>query len=224
MLAAGVPACQFPAHQRRLSLLPPDLGMKLERLLRGKHLDIWEAFAREIGGSWNSPGMGDTPHIEVAHARGPLVIEGHVTMVMVGKVLVPVVSTRFRRSCPPPARSASPYRAPPSPRRLPTGSGPSTFMSTTRPSKGLCVEGRNAGPRARALRRAPRSANATCATSRVSCIVTTTVRSSAIRHPISIPSNCRCPATSTRPSVCVHSGRCSSETLERLPDGATPVS
>lgn len=74
--------------------------MKLERLLRGKHLDIWEAFAREIGGSWNSPGMGDTPQIEVAHARGPLVIEGHVTMVMVGKVLVPVVSTKFSAKLP----------------------------------------------------------------------------------------------------------------------------
>ncbi len=74
--------------------------MKLERLLRGKHLDVWEAFASEIGGSWNSPGMGDAPRIEVAHARGPLVIEGHVTMVMVGKVLVPVVSTKFAAMLP----------------------------------------------------------------------------------------------------------------------------
>jgi hypothetical protein len=74
--------------------------MKLERLLRGKHLDIWEAFALEIGGSWNTPGVGDTPRIEVAHARGPVVIEGHVTMVMVGKVLVPVVSTKFSAMLP----------------------------------------------------------------------------------------------------------------------------
>ncbi len=69
--------------------------MKLERLLRGKHLDVWEAFAREIGGTWNSPGPGETPRIEIPHARGPLRIEGHVTMVMVGKVLVPVVCTKF---------------------------------------------------------------------------------------------------------------------------------
>jgi len=69
--------------------------MKLERLLRGKHLDVWEAFAREIGGTWNSPGPGDTPRIEIQHSRGPLRIEGHVTMVMVGKVLVPVVCTKF---------------------------------------------------------------------------------------------------------------------------------
>ena len=69
--------------------------MKLDRLLRGKHLDVWEAFATEIGGTWNTPGFGDTPRIEVPHARGPLVIEGHVTMIMAGKVLVPVHSTKF---------------------------------------------------------------------------------------------------------------------------------
>ncbi|HYW31554.1 MAG TPA: hypothetical protein VE869_08615 [Gemmatimonas sp.] len=69
--------------------------MKLERLLRGKHLDVWEAFATEIGGRWNSPGAGDTPRIEVAHPRSPVLIEGHVMMVMVGKVLVPVVSTKY---------------------------------------------------------------------------------------------------------------------------------
>lgn len=69
--------------------------MKLERLLRGKHLEAWEAFAREVGGTWNSPGFGDTPRIDVPHVRGPLSIEGHVSMVMVGKVLVPVVSTKF---------------------------------------------------------------------------------------------------------------------------------
>lgn len=74
--------------------------MKLERLFRGKHLDIWEAFAHEIGGSWNAPGVGDTPRIEVPHARGPVIIEGHVTMVMVGKVLVPVVSTKFAAPLP----------------------------------------------------------------------------------------------------------------------------
>ncbi len=69
--------------------------MKLERLLRGKHLEVWEAFAGEIGGSWNSPGPGDTPRIEIPHARGLLRVEGHIAMVLVGKVLVPVVSTRF---------------------------------------------------------------------------------------------------------------------------------
>ncbi|MES2521682.1 MAG: hypothetical protein V4617_03205 [Gemmatimonadota bacterium] len=69
--------------------------MKLERMLRGKHLDVWEAFASEIGGTWNSPGAGDTPRIDIPHARGPLRIEGHITMVMAGKVLIPVISTRF---------------------------------------------------------------------------------------------------------------------------------
>lgn len=74
--------------------------MKLERLLRGKHLEVWEAFASEIGGSWSSPGMFDTPRITVAHARGPLVLEGHVTMIMAGKVMVPVVSTKFSAMLP----------------------------------------------------------------------------------------------------------------------------
>lgn len=74
--------------------------MKLERLLRGKHLEVWEAFASEIGGSWNSPAVGESPRIEVAHARGPLVIEGHLSLIMAGKVLVPVVSTKFAAMLP----------------------------------------------------------------------------------------------------------------------------
>ncbi len=69
--------------------------MKLAQMLRDKHLDVWEAFALEIGGTWNSPGLGDTPRIDVAHARGPVRIEGNVTLVLVGKVLVPMLSTSF---------------------------------------------------------------------------------------------------------------------------------
>ncbi len=67
--------------------------MKLERLLRGKHLDVWEAFAKEIGGTWNAPGFGDAPRIDIAHVRGALSITGNVTMMLVGKVPVPVIST-----------------------------------------------------------------------------------------------------------------------------------
>ncbi len=69
--------------------------MTLNRLLRGKHLEIWEAFAQEIGGSWSAPAFGDTPRIDVPHARGPLTITSSVAMILVGKVLVPVLSTSF---------------------------------------------------------------------------------------------------------------------------------
>jgi hypothetical protein len=69
--------------------------MKLERLLRGKHLDVWEAFARDVGGVWNAPNSGEAPRIEVAHPRGPLRIEGNVTWITTGKVMIPVLSTTF---------------------------------------------------------------------------------------------------------------------------------
>jgi hypothetical protein len=69
--------------------------MKLESLFVGTHLQVWEAFAKELGGTWNSPGRGDAPRIDVPHARGPLRIEGHVTMVLIGKVMMPVVSTKY---------------------------------------------------------------------------------------------------------------------------------
>lgn len=69
--------------------------MTLERLLRGKHLDVWEAFAREIGGAWTTPGLGGAPRIDVPHARGAVTIKGDVVLIMAGKVLVPVISTSF---------------------------------------------------------------------------------------------------------------------------------
>lgn len=74
--------------------------MKIERVLRGPHLEVWADFAREVGGSWNAPAYGETPRIEVSHASGTLSIEGDVTMVMVGKVMVPVLSTKFGASLP----------------------------------------------------------------------------------------------------------------------------
>lgn len=77
--------------------------MKLSQLLRGAHVEVWEAFAREIGGTWNSPGFSDTPLIEVPHSSGPLRIEGEVTMLMAGKVVMPVVTTRFLALRPPAA-------------------------------------------------------------------------------------------------------------------------
>jgi hypothetical protein len=69
--------------------------MRLGTFLRGKHLDVWAAFATDVGGRWTEPTGGDTPLIEIAHPRTPVRIEGHVQMVMVGKVMVPVLSTKF---------------------------------------------------------------------------------------------------------------------------------
>lgn len=74
--------------------------MKLEQMRRGTYVEAWAAFAREIGGSWNDPGSSETPRIEVPHPSGPLRIEGDVTMVMLGKVLVPVLSTKFSAMLP----------------------------------------------------------------------------------------------------------------------------
>ncbi len=70
-------------------------AMKLERALRGKHLDVWESFARDIGGAWHAPDSLEAPRIEVPHPRGPLRIEGNVTWIMTGKVMIPMLSTTF---------------------------------------------------------------------------------------------------------------------------------
>jgi hypothetical protein len=73
--------------------------MSFRRFINGKHLDVWQAFAREIGGAYSPPHGHETGQIEVAYAngaaRGTLRIEGQVVMVSVGKVPVPVASTRF---------------------------------------------------------------------------------------------------------------------------------
>ena len=69
--------------------------MKLEHLLGEQHLHVWDAFAREIGGAWHAPAAGEAPRIDVPHARGAVRIEGTVTMVLVGSVSMPVVSTTF---------------------------------------------------------------------------------------------------------------------------------
>lgn len=93
-ISRALHACRPPWH-RATPTSTPGLAVKLERLLRGRHLDVWEAFAQEIGGSWNAPAFGDTPRIDVPHVRGPLRITGNVAMILAGKVLVPVPSTTF---------------------------------------------------------------------------------------------------------------------------------
>jgi hypothetical protein len=69
--------------------------MKIGSWLRDTRLDVWAQFAADMGGSWNNPVQGETPMVEVPHARGPVRIEGQVQMMMIGKILVPVLSTRI---------------------------------------------------------------------------------------------------------------------------------
>lgn len=76
------------------------MGKRLQRLQQAGYRAVWEAVAAEIGGTWNAPGVGEDARIEVAHAAGTIVIESDVTHVMVGKVLIPVLSTIFSVSLP----------------------------------------------------------------------------------------------------------------------------
>jgi len=69
------------------------MGKRLHRLLHSEYLGVWEVFASEVNGTWNTPGYGDDARIEVPHAHGPIIIESDVTMIFTGKVMVPVVST-----------------------------------------------------------------------------------------------------------------------------------
>lgn len=68
---------------------------RLKRALRGKHLDVWAAFAAEVQGTFNDPGPGEQARIDVAHPHGPIVIQADVSMIMTGKVMIPVLSTVF---------------------------------------------------------------------------------------------------------------------------------
>jgi hypothetical protein len=83
-----------------MSPITPEMCMKLEQLWRGTHWEVWTDFAREVGGSCNPPSHAETPTIEIPHASGPLRIEGTATMTMLGKVMVPVLSTTFHARLP----------------------------------------------------------------------------------------------------------------------------
>lgn len=71
------------------------MGKRLHRLLHAEYLDVWQAFAGEVGGSWNNPAYGEDARIEVAHAGTTIVIESDVSFIMTGKVMIPVMSTIF---------------------------------------------------------------------------------------------------------------------------------
>lgn len=71
------------------------MGKRLQRLLHSEYLTVWRTFAAETGGTWNAATFDSDPRIEVPHPLGPIVIERDVTMVMTGKVMIPVISTTF---------------------------------------------------------------------------------------------------------------------------------
>ncbi len=88
-------APRAPQGAQPSSPLHSDPAVNLDPLPRGKHLDVWETFAREVGGTWHAP-VGDAPpRIEIAHAFGGLSITGNVSMVLAGNVLMPVITTTF---------------------------------------------------------------------------------------------------------------------------------
>lgn len=71
------------------------MGRRLERFLHGPHLAVWEAFARAHDGRWHSATDEAFARAEFPHPHGPIVLDGDVTLVMTGKVMIPVLSTRF---------------------------------------------------------------------------------------------------------------------------------
>ncbi len=71
------------------------MGKRLNQLLHGSSLPTWEAFAAEVQGTWTDPSFGERARVEIPHAHGPIVLERDVTMIMTGKVMIPVVSTIF---------------------------------------------------------------------------------------------------------------------------------
>jgi len=76
------------------------MGKRLHRLLHAEYLAVWESFAAEIGGTWNSPAFGEDARIEVPYSAGTITIESDVTHIMTGKVMIPVLSTIFSARLP----------------------------------------------------------------------------------------------------------------------------
>ena len=71
------------------------MASRLSRVLRGKYHDVWKQFAADIGGEYREGVR--SAHDEVhftAHGREG-VLEGDLMMVMVGKIFVPVLTTRL---------------------------------------------------------------------------------------------------------------------------------
>lgn len=71
------------------------MASRFSRMLRGKHHDVWKQFALDSDGTYiegNGSSHGEVRFDVHGHSA---VLEADVTMVMVGKILVPVLSSRF---------------------------------------------------------------------------------------------------------------------------------
>jgi hypothetical protein len=78
-----------------LTLPIPPMTSRLSRLLRGKHHHVWEQFALDVGGTFAAGGSDAQDTVAMAVHGRQVVLEGDVTMILAGKVFMPVVSTRF---------------------------------------------------------------------------------------------------------------------------------
>jgi hypothetical protein len=74
--------------------------MKIAEFFRSEQVNSWPAFAEAMGGTCTAAGFGNQQVIEVPHNGHVIRIEGHVTMIMTGKVMIPVLSTRFSTTLP----------------------------------------------------------------------------------------------------------------------------
>jgi hypothetical protein len=64
-------------------------------MMRGKHHDVWKQFALDVGGRHIEGAFGSQEEVHFGAYGYDAVLEADVMMVMVGKVLVPVLTTRF---------------------------------------------------------------------------------------------------------------------------------
>jgi hypothetical protein len=68
---------------------------RLSRMLRGKHHAVWQQFAVDVQGMYHEGTRSTDDEVRVKVHGHDVVLQADVTMVMVGKVMVPVFSTRF---------------------------------------------------------------------------------------------------------------------------------
>ncbi|MCC6243102.1 MAG: hypothetical protein IT353_09690 [Gemmatimonadaceae bacterium] len=68
---------------------------RLSRMLRGKHHDVWQQFATDIQGTYHEGSRTTDDEVHVKVHGHDVVLQADVTMLMVGKVMIPVFSTRL---------------------------------------------------------------------------------------------------------------------------------
>lgn len=93
------PAALAPRRPVQRLFAPDSTAMKLDHFLHHSPNDAWTTVERDIGGT-TQVADGRVSAITVPHPRGAVRIEAHVTHVFIGKVLVPMVTTRFSVTLP----------------------------------------------------------------------------------------------------------------------------